>query len=69
MTNAVTTGKVELLLLTEVAECLRVSPTTIYRLTEKRELPFVRIGGQLRFLKNDVLAYLAGQRIASVERK
>ena len=67
MTNAVTTGKVELLLLKEVAECLRVSPTTIYRLTEKRVLPFIRIGGQLRFQKSDVLAYLAGQRVASVE--
>ncbi len=68
MTDAVTAGKVELLLPEEVAECLRVSKTTIYRLVESRQLPFIRVGGALRFLKSDVLAYLAGQRIASVER-
>lgn len=68
MTNAVTTGNVELLLLKEVAVWLRVSSTTIYRLTESRRLPFIRVGGKLCFLKSDVLAYLAGQRVASVER-
>ena len=37
-----------LLSIGETADALRVSKPTVYRLIERRELPAVRVGGQLR---------------------
>jgi len=42
----------------EVAEFLKVSTMTIYRLTEKNTLKFKKVGGQLRFTKKDIAEYL-----------
>jgi excisionase family DNA binding protein len=42
----------------EVAEILRVSKTTIYRIVERRVLRFYRISGSLRFALADVEEYL-----------
>ena len=50
----------------ELARYFRISKTGVYRLVEKRQIPFYRVGGSLRFAKNDVMAYLNGKRIESV---
>ena len=34
----------------DVADLLRVSRATVYRLVDARALPVLRVGGQLRFL-------------------
>ena len=39
----------DVLTLEEVAEYLRVHPTTIYRLLKKREIPAFRVGSDWRF--------------------
>ncbi len=49
----------------EVAKMLRISLPTIYRLMRRRTLPFVRVGGQVRFLRGDVTAFLSGRRVSS----
>jgi excisionase family DNA binding protein len=54
-----------LLTIEEVAECLRVSKTSVYRLVERRELPFCRVGRTLRFTRKDLETYLAARRVAS----
>ena len=51
----------------EVAERLGVSETTVYRLTERRLLPFYRVAGCLRFTPEDVDAYLANGRVETIE--
>ena len=55
-----------LLTLDEVAALLRVSKTSVYRLTERRELPFCRVGRSLRFTREDVDAYLRTRRVDGI---
>jgi excisionase family DNA binding protein len=42
----------------ELAVFLNISVKTVYRLIEKRLIPFYKIGGSLRFRKEDVEEYL-----------
>ena len=48
----------KLLTLDEVAELLRVSKTSVYRLVERRALRFYRVSGLLRFDNADIEAFL-----------
>ena len=50
----------------DLAVFLRISKTGVYRMVEKRQIPFYRVGKSLRFAKNDVLSYLSGNRIEPV---
>ncbi len=45
----------EVLTIDEVAEMFSVSKRTIYNLLKDNELPGVKIGGQWRFLKEDLM--------------
>jgi excisionase family DNA binding protein len=47
------------LTVSEVAELLRLSDMTVYRLIKKGELPAVHIGRSYRLREDDVDAYLA----------
>lgn len=46
----------------EVADQLRVSTMTVYRLIERRELPAVRVGRQVRVAATDLDEFLAANR-------
>jgi PTS system nitrogen regulatory IIA component len=46
------------LTLDEVASCLKVSPKTIHRMLRTNDIPAVKVGGQWRFLRDSVLAWL-----------
>ncbi|MCC5948178.1 MAG: helix-turn-helix domain-containing protein [Nitriliruptoraceae bacterium] len=50
-----------LLTAAEVADQLRVSTMTIYRLIRRGELPAVRVGRNYRVRREDLVAYLQGQ--------
>jgi excisionase family DNA binding protein len=52
---------VTLLTAAEVAEQLRVSTMTVYRLIRRGELPAVRVGRNYRVREGDLETYLAGQ--------
>lgn len=54
-----------LLTIEEVARILRISKTSAYRLVERRELPFCRVGRSLRFSREDLEAYLGSRRVGS----
>lgn len=58
-----------LLTAAEVADELRVSTMTVYRLVRRGELPAVRVGRNYRIRRRDLTAYLEGQTVdpASVE--
>jgi excisionase family DNA binding protein len=47
----------------ELAAFLGVSKPTVYRLVEKRSLPFYKIGGSLRFKSDEVMEYVGKCRI------
>ena len=55
-----------LLTIDEVAAVLRVSKTSVYRLVERRELPFCRVGRSLRFTHDDIETYLQARRVESI---
>jgi len=42
----------------ELADFLKISKSSIYRLVDERKLPFCKVGGSLRFRKNDIDKYL-----------
>ena len=48
----------KLLTVEEVAEVLRVSKMTVYRLAEKGELPSVRVGRSIRIVEDGLDMYL-----------
>jgi excisionase family DNA binding protein len=51
----------ELLTVAEVADMLRVSTMTVYRLIRTGELPAVRVGRSYRVKRADLDAYLEAQ--------
>jgi len=50
---------------TEVADLLRVSNMTVYRLVQSGELPAVRVGRSYRIREDDVDQFLAGRYTAT----
>jgi len=56
------TKPVRLLKPSEAAVFLAVSERTVKRLTARGELPHVRVGRSMRFVMEDLLAYVASQR-------
>jgi excisionase family DNA binding protein len=56
---ALSFARARLLTVAEVAELLRVSNMTVYRLLKAGELPSVRIGKSFRVREEDLDAYLA----------
>lgn len=51
----------------ELADLLAISKTSVYRLVNKRQIPFNKIGGSLRFRKTDVDKFLADERIEPIK--
>ena len=58
----------ELLTIPEVAELLKVSVSTIRLLQQQRKLPFIKVGGSVRFERSDVLSYLEKRRVRSIDQ-
>ena len=54
----------ELLTVAEIAESLRVSTMTVYRLIRTGELAAVRVGRNYRVRQRDFAAFLEGQVVA-----
>ena len=61
--------KIELLNPREVATMLKISKAGVYRLIEKRLIPFFKVMGSIRFDKNDVLSFLQNNRVEEVGLK
>lgn len=51
----------------ETADFLNLSVPTIYSKVSKRELPYMKRGKRLYFLREDIEAYLKGGRIKTVK--
>jgi excisionase family DNA binding protein len=54
-------GRARFVTVAEVADMLRVSNMTVYRLIQAGSLPAVRVGRSYRIRDDDVDRYLAGQ--------
>jgi excisionase family DNA binding protein len=56
-----------LLTVAEVADVLRVSNMTVYRLIKGGEIPALRVGKNYRIRQDDLEAYLASGSVAADE--
>jgi excisionase family DNA binding protein len=50
-------GPLQLLTVAEVAALLRVEVSTLYVWTSKRKIPFRKVGGRLRFDRDEILRW------------
>ena len=57
---------VELLTIKDVAKLLKVSQTSVRRLQQGRHLPFIKVGGSIRFAKTDIFEYLKKGRVEAI---
>lgn len=55
-----------LLTIPDVAALLKVSIATVRRLQQQRKLPFVKVGGSIRFERSDIASYVAARRVRSI---
>ena len=56
-----------LLRVNEVAEMLRSTPRTVYRLVQNNELPHIRLGGMILFNEDTLNDYL--QKLENTSKK
>jgi excisionase family DNA binding protein len=57
----------ELLTIAEVAELLKIAVASVRRLQQQRKIPFVRVGGSIRFFRSDIASYLEKRRVRSID--
>jgi excisionase family DNA binding protein len=50
----------------ELAAYFSISKRTVYRLVEKRQIPFCKIRGRIRFKPEDVKTFLGSTRIEAI---
>jgi len=56
----------ELLTVAEAAAMLRISMAGMRRLQQRRLIPFIKVGGSVRFAKCDLVAYLRKRRVEAI---
>jgi excisionase family DNA binding protein len=57
-----------LLTIAEVAELLKVSASTVRRLQQQRKIPYVKVGGSIRFARSDLALYLEKRHIRAIDQ-
>jgi len=58
----------EVLTLREVAALLRIAERTVYAMTQRGDLPGFKVGGQWRFKRKDIDAWMEEQKRADHQR-
>jgi len=53
----------------DLADIFKISRSSVYRLIEKRQIPFFKIGGKLRFSQSDVNEYLEKVRVEQMTKQ
>jgi excisionase family DNA binding protein len=56
----------DVLTIREVADYLKVNEKTVYSLAQKRRIPGFKVGGQWRFRREDLDAWIAAQTSESI---
>jgi excisionase family DNA binding protein len=59
-------GQIELLTVKEVAKLLRLSEPGVRDLQSGRHLPFIKVGGAVRFEKRDIIEYLKRRKVDAI---
>ena len=64
--TADSSSTLELLTIADVAEMLKISATGVRRMLLTRQLPFIKVGGSVRFAKSDIVDYLKRRHVDSM---
>lgn len=56
--SAIKGEQMELLKVSEVAEMLKLTNQQVYNLKAQKKIPFIEIGGSIRFDKADIISWL-----------
>lgn len=56
----------EIMSLREVAELLRCNRSTIYRMLKRQEIPGFKVGGDWRFARSEIEAWIARRTAESI---
>jgi excisionase family DNA binding protein len=59
----------DILMIKEVAEYLKVTERTIYRLAAAKKIPAFKVGGSWRFSRADIEAWIKQQSTVGIERE
>ena len=57
---------IDLLTIAEAAELLKISVSGMRRLQQRRRIPFIKLGGSIRFARQDLTSYLQRNRVEAV---
>lgn len=57
-----------LLTILEAADLLKISVPTLRRLQRQRQIPFIKVGGSVRFSTGDIASYLQRRRVSSIDQ-
>lgn len=57
----------ELLTISDVAALFKISTMGVRRIQQKRQIPFHKVGGSIRFRKTDLIAYLQKVRVEAID--
>ncbi|HJT42105.1 MAG TPA: helix-turn-helix domain-containing protein [Rhizomicrobium sp.] len=55
-----------MLTIAEAAGFLKISMTGMRRLQQRRCIPFFKVGGSIRFSRDDIMSYLKSRRIEAI---
>lgn len=61
------TERPALMTVEQVADHLQVSKRTVYELRARNAIPFIRVGGQIRFRQAEIEAWLSDRTVAAVK--
>ena len=61
------TPAIELMTVADAAAFLSISKSGVRRLQQGRHLPFIKIGGSVRFAKRDLITYLTQRRVEALD--
>ena len=59
--------KTDILMIKDVAEYLKVTERTIYRLAAAKKIPAFKVGGSWRFSRSDIDAWIRLQSLEAAE--
>ena len=59
-------SNIELVTVAEAAAILTISISGVRRLQQKRQLPFIKVGGSIRFAKSDLVCYVEKRRVEPI---
>jgi excisionase family DNA binding protein len=60
------THTIDLLTIIEAAEVLKISVSGMRRLQQGRRIPFIKVGGSIRFARQDLMSFLDRNRVDAI---